>query len=120
MEGKIINVRKLIALDITLHGGKFILVEFGIGTPAIITVGLVLMFASSFLLGSYLFLTGINYVPLLVYAIIITKAKDAEKEVAYGLAHDKHYNRKYSLQQLLIFIPLAILFLAIADELRRI
>lgn len=112
-EGGIINVRKLVALDITLHGTKFILVEFGIGTPVIIAVGLWLTIGGQFLLGLYLFLTGLNYVPLLFYAIVIVLARSAESEVAYGPAHDRHYNRRYSTQQLIIFIPLAVLILAL-------
>lgn len=71
MEGRLINVRKLVALDIYLHGSKFILAEFGVGTPVIIAVGLWLILANIFTLGIYLLLTGINYIPLLVYAIII-------------------------------------------------
>jgi hypothetical protein len=75
MDGKVINVRKLVALDIVLHGPKFILTEFGVGTPTILAVGLWLVFTNAFLLGLYLFFTGINYVPLLIYAIVIARAK---------------------------------------------
>ena len=60
---KLVNVRKLVALDITLHGPKFILAEFGIATPVIIAVGLTVMFTGPFFLGLYLSLTGINYAP---------------------------------------------------------
>ena len=119
MEGKVIVVRKLVALDIHLHGPRFILLEFGLGTPAIIAVGLVLAFTNAFLLGLYLFLTGINYVPLLVYAAVIVQAKSADAEVSYGLEHDPHYNRKYSTQQLIIFVPLSILALTAYQELQK-
>jgi hypothetical protein len=94
------------------------MVEFGIGTPAIIAVGLGLMFTGPFVLGLYLFLTGINYVPFLFYSVIIVRAMTAENEVAYGLANDKHFNRKYSTQQLMIFIPLAIILLTVIQELK--
>jgi hypothetical protein len=74
-EDLLINVRNLVALDITLHGQRFILVEFGLGTPAIIIVGLLLISASSVpLLGLYLLLTGINYLPLLAYATVLVRA----------------------------------------------
>ena len=36
---RLINIRKLVALDITLHGPKFIIIELGLGTPAIIAMG---------------------------------------------------------------------------------
>jgi hypothetical protein len=115
MDGKVINVRKLVALDIVLHGPKFILTEFGVGPPTILAVGLWLVFTNAFLLGLYLFFTGINYVPLLIYAIVIARGKTANLEVTQDLERDKHFNRKYSTQQLMIFIPFAILILAIAQ-----
>ena len=116
MEGRLINVRKLVALGICLHGSKFILAEFGVGTPVIIAVGFWLIFTNIFALGIYLLLTGINYIPLLVYAIIIARSRTAQKEAAYGIEHDNHYNQKYSVQQLTIFIPLTIVILKILQE----
>jgi hypothetical protein len=116
-EGRLINIRKLVALDITLHSPRFILIEFGVGTPVIILVGLWIMLTSTvFILGLYLLLTGINYMPALLYAIVLAGSGSAKIEVEYGLAHNKHYVRKYSLQQLMIFIPLAVLLIAIAQE----
>ena len=118
MEGRIISVRKLVSLDISLHGPKFILVEFGVGTPAIIAFGLFLMFVTGpFLLGVYLLLTGCNYVPLLIYAIIAVRRGTAKDDVKDDLAADPHFVRKYSIQQLLIFIPLAIVVLGIGQRL---
>ncbi len=32
-EGKLFNVRRLVALDMGLHGPRFILIEFGLGVP---------------------------------------------------------------------------------------
>ncbi len=118
-EGRLISIRKLAALDISLHYPKLIIVEFGLGTPTIIAVGLLLILGSSaFLLGLYLLLTGINYLPLLAYAIVLVRSRSAENEAAYGLSHDKHYNRKCSIQQLLIFLPTAVLLIAITQELK--
>jgi len=112
MEGRVILVRRLVALDITLHGPKFIGIEFGIGTPAILLAGAYLAFRGPLLLGLYLLFTGINYVPALVYAIIIIRSGTARAEVAEEMVNDPHYVRKYSVQQLLIFVPLAIVILA--------
>jgi len=119
VEGRVINVRKLVALDITLHGPRFITIEFGVGTPAILAVGGFLAATGQPILGVYLLLTGINYFPLLVYAVLIARAGTARDEVAGGLSQDKHYVRKYSTQQLLIFVPFAVILLAAAQELRR-
>jgi len=119
MEGKLIVIRKLVALDIFLHGPKFILVEFGVGTPVIIAVGLWLLFSQAFWLGLYLLLTGFNYIPLLIYAIKIVKEKTAEKEVQNNLEQDPHYNRKYSIQQLMLFIPLLVLVIAVIQRVTK-
>ena len=116
MEGRVINVRKLVALDITLHGPRFIMIEFGVGTPAILVVGGFLAATGQLVLGFYLLLTGINYVPLLVYAMSIVRRGSATGEVAEGLSQDRHYVRKYSTQQLLIFVPFAVILLAAAQE----
>ena len=113
-------VRKLVALDIVLHGPRFIMIEFGVGTPAMLAVGLWLMSGSlAYALGLYLLLAGLNYIPLLIYAVLIVRGGSARRETEYGLSHDRHYVRKYSTQQLLLFVPLAVLVLAIAQELRQ-
>ena len=117
---RLMIVRKLVALDIVLHGPRFIMIEFGVGTPAILAFGLWLMSGSlGYLLGVYLLLTGLNYVPLLIYAVLVVRGNSARRETEYGLAHDRHYVRKYSTQQLLLFVPLAVLILAIVQELKR-
>ncbi len=117
---RLIIVRKLVALDIKLHGNQFILAEFGVGTPVIIAIGFLLMATNaSYILGLYLLLTGVNYIPLLAFAIVIARAGSASKEVGYGLANDRHYVRKYSTQQLLIFVPLAIITLTVIQSLMQ-
>lgn len=117
MEGRAINVRKLVALDIRLHGPLFILIEFGAGTPLIMAVGGYLAMTGQPYLGTYLLFTGINYVPLLIYAVLIARGGTARTEVQDDLSQNKHYVRKYSTQQLLIFLPLAVMLLAVAQEL---
>ena len=120
MEGRIINVRRLVALDITLHGPRFILAEFGIGTPAIFIVGfLAYEGGDPFHLGLYLLLSGFNYIPLLAYAIVIVRRGAANQEVESELARNRHYVRKYSIQQLLIFIPFSVVLLAVVQILRH-
>ena len=117
---RLIIVRKLVALDIVLHGPRFISIEFGVGTPVILAVGLWLMSGSlAYTLGVYLFLAGLNYIPLLIYTALIIRGGSARSETEYGLAQDPHYVRKYSIQQLLLFVPLAVLILAVVQELRQ-
>ncbi len=112
MEGRLINVRRLVSLDITLHGPRFILAEFGIGTPAILAVGVALLEDGPWQLGLYLLLTGVNYLPLLAYALLTVRNGTAEMDVRDELAQDRHYVRKYSIQQLMVFVPFALVFLA--------
>ncbi len=119
MEGHLINIRRLVSLDITLHGKIFILAEFGTGTPVIFAVSFVLLVEGTFLLGLSLLLAGLNYLPLLPYAIIVVRHETAEKDVEPGLSRDEHYVRKYSIQQVLIFVPLAVVVLAIEQKLRN-
>ncbi len=119
MEGRIIIVRRLVALDLTLHGPRFIGIEFGVGTPVILVVGAWLVVGSSAVgqtLGLYLLLAGINYLPILAYTVILLRARSWKGEVEEELATDRHYVRKYSVQQLLIFIPFAIVLLAAIQE----
>jgi hypothetical protein len=119
VEGRVINIRRLVALDITLHGSRFITAEFGIGTPVMLAVGISLILASQLILGTYLLLTGINYVPLLVYTAIIVRKGSAGAEVADYVSSDRHYVRKYSTQQLLLFVPLVVFWLAVWQELKQ-
>jgi hypothetical protein len=119
VEGRIINVRRLVALDITLHGPRFIAAEFGVGTPVILAVGPVLMLYGQLVLGAYLILIGVNYIPLLAYMVVIVRKGSAKAEVADYVSQDKHYVRKYSTQQFLLFLPLVVLLLSVWQELRK-
>jgi len=119
VEGRIINVRRLVALDITLHGPRFITIEFGVGTPAILAVGIGLILYGQLILGAYMFLTGVNYIPLLAYTVVIVRRGSAKAEVVDYMSEDKHYVRKYSTQQFLLFLPLVVFSLAIWQELRK-
>ncbi len=51
----------------------------------------------------YIFALGINYVPFLLYAVILRK--DYAKVVDMKDPETRRLNRKYSIQQLLVFIP---------------
>jgi hypothetical protein len=121
MTSQIVNFRKLVALDIILHGRKFILIEFGLGTPFMFALGLhQLLFGLdsgllfSQVIGFYLILIGVNYVPILIYAVVISWKDSAYLEAAAELDYKSRYNK----QQFLIFIPLLVFFVAVAQEVR--
>jgi len=117
---RLISIRKFVAGDITFHGERFILVEFGLGTPAMILFALWLMLSRLFFaLGLYVFLVGINYIVLLLYAITIVRKGSSQTEVSDELANSEQYLRQFSIQQFFILIPLAILTIAIFQEAKK-
>lgn len=95
------------------------MIEFGVGTTAIIAFGLFVVYTGQQVIGSYVLLTGINYIPVLVYAVVIVRGKSAAEEIREGMSADRHYVRKYSTQQLIIFVPLAVLLLTAWQELSK-
>ncbi len=110
-EGKLFNVRRLVALDMGLHGPRFILIEFGLGVPVPMILGISLVLQGFFLFGAYIFTLGINCVPFLVYAITLRKSYGDVVDI--GDPETKKLNRKYSIQQFLIFIPFFSIVLAV-------
>ncbi len=123
---RIINVRKLAALDIAFHGPRFILIEFALGVFGCAALGLFSIYFGFFhgpnrslfaaILGCFLLWVALNYVPLLLYAISIVRSKSAHQEVAYELAHKDRYAVRYTIQSTLLLIPFAMLILAVYQE----
>jgi len=125
----VINIRKLAALDIAFHGPKFILIEFALGVLGCAALGVFSLFFGLFhgpnhslfaiIMGCFLMWIALNYVPLLIYAISIARHKSAQQEVAYELEHKNKYTGKYTLQSLLLLVPLAVPMLAAHQELQK-
>ena len=109
-----INVRKLVALDIYLHGYKFILLEFTFGVIGAFIIGFFTLKAIP-LLGYYIISLGINYIPPLIYAIDMRMKMSADKE---GKPEMKRV-WKYTFQQLVLFIPFSIVLLSLIQELNK-
>jgi hypothetical protein len=130
--GRFINVRKLVAFDIALHGFRFILIEFSLtvlgGTALGLFILLRTIFASGAVsvlglaVGTYVLARAVNYAPLLLYALAIRSRARAREEVGVELAGGAErgwYARRYGTQQFLLVVPLFIPVLAIAQELRK-
>lgn len=119
MENSLINIRKLVALDMLLHGRPFILVESGLGTLLLLGLGFQQIAAglagsyASLLIGFYLVLTGVNYLLLLIYAVIIAKQNSARDEAESELQSKSKYNR----QQFLLLVPLLVFLVGVKQEL---
>ena len=116
----VINVRKLAALDIVFLGPRFILAEFSFAVFLCPVLGLFTLMRShavwQVVLGGYLLSLGVNYVPLLLYAITIVRHRSAQGEVADEAADRDRSFRRYRLQSLLLLVPFVVPILAIAQE----
>ena len=116
------NLRKLAAIDIFFLGSKFIIAEFAVGVFLSAALGLfVLIRGHAFwqlALGIYLLCLGINYVPMLAYAISIGNKEHAQAELAGELADKRSAMAKYRRQSLLLLVPLAAPILVFAHQLR--
>ncbi len=113
-EESIINIRKLAALDIVFHGQLPITIEFFLGVFLIAIIGLLVFYSGQTILGIYMMFLSLNYIPLLIYALLIDGK--ARKEVKMEVSNLKRYGSKYNIQQFMIFIPLSIIVLSILQE----
>ncbi len=113
-----ISVRKLVALDMALHGRRFILLEFGVGTPAILLFGAWLILVGQSLVGWYLTAVGVNYLPLLAYGIAMGSREAARSEVEEDMNRDKQFVRRYGTKQMLLVVPFVVAILALVQLVR--
>ena len=113
---RMINVRKLAAIDLHFLGPKIILAEFGLGVPIMLALGILSLYvgvlrthaAWQIALGVYLLLLGINYIPMLWSAIDITRRGTAAAELGNELADKPAAMSKYRKQSLWLLVPLAV------------
>jgi hypothetical protein len=119
-----INIRKLVAVDMALHSAQVIMAEFALGIALPLILGL-LSIRAGFIgpvqswwetaLGLWLVGIAANYVPLLIYAVAIARDGTVKQEGQPELAQVK----KYGIQQLIILIPFLVVVLAFVQESRR-
>lgn len=116
----VIKLRKLAAIDIVFLGSKFIIAEFAGGVLLCIALGAFVLFKGHSLwqlaLGLYLISLGLNYVPMLVYAVAITKGQSARAEIGDELLDKRRAMAKYRHQSLLLLAPLVVPILALAQS----
>ncbi|HLI71778.1 MAG TPA: hypothetical protein VKV19_18625 [Ktedonobacteraceae bacterium] len=121
----IIDMRKLTALGIVLHGSKCIFAEFA--GAVILGVGLGVLMLSTYrthpaspgFMGLVPLWIALNYVPLLLYAIDVTRRGSAWQEVAFELEQKEFYVRKYTFQSAWVLLPLAVPILALVQEMQK-
>jgi hypothetical protein len=118
-EGAWINLRKLAAIDLAF-GCKVIIAEFAAGALLCGALGiLVLVQRDSFtqlVLGVYLIGLSTNYVPMLIYAIGITRNKSTRAELGQELTDEPRVMAKYRRQSLLLLVPFLVPTLALSQK----
>ena len=114
------NPRKLAAIDIVFLGSKFIITEFAGGVLLSIALGAFILMRGHSMwqlaLGVYFISLGINYIPLLVYAVAITRGQSARTEIVDELNDKRRAMVKYRRQSVLLLIPLLVPIFALARE----
>lgn len=118
----LIDVRRLAAVDMygrrgTKRRRRLILAEFMLAAIGIPVLGLATLLAASSapwaLLGGYLTGIGLNYAPLALHAIPLSRAGKLDAELA-GVDTGAEL-RRYAVKQLLIAVPLLVLILGAAQ-----
>lgn len=120
-----LNVRRLAAIDMALHGKRYILIEFGVGVLACailgglsLAQGLRLLrkgFNWQLVLGIALLWIGLNYVPLLIHAVDLARRGTASEEAGDDLDR-RQLLRRYSAQQFWLLVPFAVVILALVQR----
>jgi hypothetical protein len=114
---EVINPRKLAAIDIIFLGPTFIIIEFAGGVVLCAALGIFVLLRShsvmTFVLGLYLISLGINYLPMLIYAVAITKNDSALAEIGEELDNKRRAMAKYRRQSILLLVPLLVPIVAV-------
>ena len=118
-----INPRKLAAIDIAFLGSKFIIAEFAAGVLLCAALGAFTILRAGSLgqraFGLYLICLGINYVPMLVYAIAITQGQGAQAEIGDELSNSRRAMAKYRRQSIFLLLPMLVPVIALQDFLAK-
>ncbi len=120
----LIEIRKLAAMDMALHGKRLITAEYAIGVLFPLVLSLLSIRSSlvasarigwQALAVAWLVGIAVNYIPLVIYAVIIGHAGTAHEEGQPEFAHARRYN----IQQLLLLVPFLVAAIALVQERRR-
>jgi hypothetical protein len=111
-------------IDIALLGSKFIIAEFAGGVLLCAGLGVFVLVRghgslAQLLLGLYLITLGVNYVPMLIYAIAITRANSARSELGEELEDKPRAMAKYRRQSVLLLVPLLVPIVALNRRPKR-
>lgn len=117
-----ISIRRLAAVDLAGLGPRVIMTEFALGVAGPLVLGiLTLLRSASFhgrLFGAYLLSLSLNYVPLLLHAIRITRDRSVSAELADESSDRRLLFRKYRRISLLLLLPLVVPTIALIEHWR--
>lgn len=121
---QLIEVRKLAAVDMAWLGPRLVIAEYALGVLLPVALGIRFLAvgparaphsaAGTLAVGVWLVCIGVNYVPLLAYALDMARsgAWRAEGRPEFARA------RRYGMQQFMLVVPLLVAALAIAQKRR--
>ena len=112
---KLIEIRKLAAVDMAWLGPRVVLAEYAMGIILPLALGLFTLRSTQTLLGVWLVTIAVNYVPLFLYAVSIARLGSVETE---GRPEIKHA-RRYGVQQVIILVPCLVALIAAMQEIQR-
>jgi hypothetical protein len=123
-----LDVRKLAALDLALHGPRWILAAFA--AAVCLCGGLGILGLRAFVrhpghphfaafVGVFLVGIALNYVVLLLYAVGLVRGWRARQDAAFEPADRDAEARRYTLRSGLLLLPLVVPALAIRQEVGR-
>lgn len=113
-----INPRKLAAADIVFLGSKFVIAEFAIAVALCPALGIFVLLRGHSIwqlaLGFYLICLGINYVPMLLYAVAVANRENARAEMGDELNDSRQAMAKYRRQSIFLLAPLLVAIVSLA------
>jgi len=121
---KLIEIRKLAAVDMAWLGPKVIVAEYALGIILPLALGVFTLhstFSSSrwlnwqSIFGIWLISIAANYLPLFLYALSIARAGTVKAEGEPELPQA----RRYGVQQVIILIPFLVVAISVVQERRR-
>jgi hypothetical protein len=116
----VLNPRKLAAIDLVFLGPKIIISEFAFAVLFSPALGVFVLLRGNrtptqIALGCYLISLGLNYFPMLVYAVAINAMKSARTELGNELEDKRAAMRKYRRQSIWLLMPLIVPIVALTQ-----
>ena len=113
MREPMLNVRKLVALDMTFIGSRVIVAEYAAGVVLPAFLGILSLRQGNLLFALPLLWIALNDIPLLAHSVDLARRGTAREETGGKL------DRSYSWRQLWILVPFAVVVFAVLQRSTR-